>query len=599
MSRSPATTATPRPRSAGAPAATGARALLVGAARASAVRTSAIALCGLAAAGAAVALPAALGRTLDLLLAGAANTGPWLVLCAALLTADVLCEAATALLVGTVTARSAGWIRRRALRHVLAAGPPGAARCTSGDLVTRLTGNVTEAAAAPAAAAAALPSLVLPAGGLVALALIDAWTAAVLVAGAPALLLLLRSFSRDTSTGVARYQRAQGDIAARLVEALGGARTIAAAGTQERERTRILAPMAELDARGRQVWRVYGRAVARSTVLLPLLETAVLAVGGLRLAAGELTVGELLAVLRYAALAGGLGAVVGQLAALLRSRAAARRTAELVSGEAMEYGSRELPPNGPGRLEFRDVTVVHDGRTVLQGIDLVVPGGTTLAVVGRSGAGKTALAAVAGRLADPAAGQVLLDGVPLAQLGRRTLRREVGYAFERPALFGETVSGAIAFGPYEPDAPRLTEAARAAGADAFVRRLPQGYRSALDEAPLSGGEMQRLGLARAFAHAGRLLVLDDATSSLDSATERHVVRALLHDVRSGTRLVVAHRASSAARADLVAWLEGGTVRAVGRHEQLWQLAAYREVFAAESNGGDVREAGDDPRRAVR
>lgn len=592
MSRSPAASVTSRARDAGAPEAAGARVLLAGAARASAARVAAVALCGLASAGAAVALPAALGRTLDLLLAGAANAGPWLALCAALLAADVLCEAASSLLVGTVTARSAGWMRRCALRHVLAAGPHGAARFTPGDLVTRLTGNVTEAAAAPAAAAAAVPALALPAGGLVALALIDVWTAVVFVAGAPGLVLLLRAFTRDTSTGVAHYQRAQGDIATRLVEALGGARTIAAAGTEARERARILAPLPELDARGRQVWRVYGRAVARSTVLLPLLETAVLAVGGLRLAAGELTVGELLAVLRYAALAAGLGAVVGQLAALLRSRAAARRTAAVTAGQVMAYGRRELPQGGPGRLELRDVTVVHDGRAVLQGIDLVVPGGTTLAVVGRSGAGKTALAAVAGRLADPGSGDVLLDGVPLAELGRQALRREVGYAFERPALFGETVAGAMAFGPYEPTAPQLVDAARAAGADPFVRRLPQGYGTALRDAPLSGGEVQRLGLARAFAHAGRLLVLDDATSSLDSVTERQVARALLHDVRCGTRLVIAHRASSAARADLVAWLEDGRVRAVGPHARLWELPEYRAVFAAGTDERDRRGKGD-------
>ncbi|MFE7774036.1 ATP-binding cassette domain-containing protein [Streptomyces sp. NPDC057445] len=558
----------------------GARGLLTGAARASAARIAAVAALGIASAAAAIALPALLGRTLDLVLAGDGNAGAWAAICAALIAADMLCDAASALLTGTVTARSAAWLRRRALRHVLAAGPRGAAGFTSGDLVTRLTGNVNEAAVAPATAAAAVPALVLPAGGLVALALIDVWTAAVFVVGAPVLVLLLRAFTRDTSAGVAHYQRVQGDIAARLVEALGGARTVAAAGTEERERARVLAPLPELAVRGRQVWRVYGRAVARGAVLLPLLETAVLAVGGLRLAAGELTVGELLAVLRYAALAAGLGSVVGQLAALLRGRAAARRTAEVLAAPVMAYGNRELPAHGSGRLEFRGVGVVRDGRPVLRDVDLVVPGGTTLALVGRSGAGKSVLAALAGRLADPDGGTVLLDGVPLPEAEQGVLRREVGYAFERPALFGGTVGEAIAFGPYEPSGDEVVAAARAAGADLFVRRLPGAYSTELADAPLSGGEAQRLGLARAFAHAGRLLVLDDATSSLDSVTERQVVRALMHDVRPGTRLVIAHRASSAARADLVAWLDDGTIRAVGPHAELWALPDYRAVFAA-------------------
>ncbi|WP_338672462.1 ABC transporter ATP-binding protein [Streptomyces sp. SCSIO 30461] len=562
-----------------------ARRLLSGAARASAVRLAAVTTAGVVSAGAAIALPAVLGRTLDLLLDGAANAGPWLALCAALIIADMLSDSASALLTGTVNAHTAAWMRGRALRHLLAAGPRGAARFTPGDLVTRLTGNATEAAVAPATAAAALPALALPIGGLVALLLIDVWTAVAFLAGAPVLVLLLRAFTRDTSDAVSRYQRVQGDIATRLVEALGGARTIAAAGTQEWERARVLTPLPELGLRGRQVWRVYGTAVARAAVLVPLLETAVLAVGGLRLAAGELTVGELLAVFRYAALAAGVGAVVGQLGALVRSRAAARRTAELLTVPAMRYGTRKLPEDGPGRLEFREVTVAREGRPVLRNVNLVVPGGATLAVVGRSGAGKTVLAELAGRLADPDAGVVLLDGIPLAELERQALRRDVGYAFERPALFGATVAEALAFGPYEPDGPTVTAAARAAGADPFVRRLPTGYATPLGDAPLSGGEAQRLGLARAFAHAGRMLVLDDATSSLDSVTERQVVRALLHDVRPGTRVVIAHRASSAARADLVAWLDGGRIRGLGPHSALWALPEYRAVFAAESGEG--------------
>jgi ATP-binding cassette, subfamily B, bacterial len=174
---------------------------------------------------------------------------------------------------------------------------------------------------------------------------------------------------------------------------------------------------------------------------------------------------------------------------------------------------------------------------------------------------------------------VLLDGVPLTETDPSELRREVGYAFERPVLFGETVGAAIGFGPYEPTVCEIGAAAQAAGADTFVRLLPGGYSARLADAPLSGGELQRLGLARAFAHAGRLLILDDATSSLDSVTELHVGRALVHDVRTGTRLLIAHRVSSAARADLVAWVEDGRIRRVGPHERLWEEPDYRAVFA--------------------
>ncbi|NUP01050.1 MAG: ATP-binding cassette domain-containing protein, partial [Nonomuraea sp.] len=208
--------------------------------------------------------------------------------------------------------------------------------------------------------------------------------------------------------------------------------------------------------------------------------------------------------------------------------------------------------------------------------DLTIPGGTITAVVGRSGSGKSLLAVLAGRLADPERGDVLLDGVPLRDLTRDALRSAVGYAFERPVLVGDTIADALT----PPAGAAVGEAAEAARADAFVRRLPAGYDTPLAEAPMSGGERQRLGLARAFAQGERLLVLDDATSSLDTVTEREVGRALTDDPRGRTRLVAAHRVATAARADQVVWLDEGRVRAVGPHHVLWRDPAYRAVFQA-------------------
>ncbi|MCL6675130.1 ATP-binding cassette domain-containing protein, partial [Streptomyces panaciradicis] len=228
-------------------------------------------------------------------------------------------------------------------------------------------------------------------------------------------------------------------------------------------------------------------------------------------------------------------------------------------------------------------------RTVLDGLGLVVPGGTTLAVVGGSGSGKSLLAALAGRLTDPDAGEILLDGVPLRELSHDELRRAVGYAFERPALLGTTIEDAIALGRSSPSPARVREAARTAHADDFVRRLPQGYGTPCTDAPRSGGESQRLGLARAFAHGGRLLVLDDALSSLDTVTEARIAQALSAHDSGGTRLLIAHRAATAARADAVAWLDGGRVRAVGPHAELWREAAYRAVFG-DGSGETADEA---------
>ncbi|MGW0366921.1 ABC transporter ATP-binding protein [Streptomyces sp. NPDC002990] len=562
------------------------------AARHSAGRTAAVWGCSVAAAGAALAEPAVLGHTLDLLLRRDPASALWTVWCAVVIGAEVLLDAATARISGSVGARSTAWLRRLGIARLLRTAPHHAARHSPGDVSARLTAHATEAGTVPVAAATGSAALLLPVGGLVALFLIDVWTALAFLAGLPLLVVMLRAFARDSTASVTRYQQVQLAMAGRLVETLAGARTIAAAGTAEREQARILARLPELDGEGRQMWRVYGTTMARTSALMPLLLYAVLAVGGVRLSAGALGVGELLAAVRYAGLAAGVGAVTGTLAAVVRGRTAARRTAALFGLPELTYGRRALPHGGPGTLELREVRVERGGTAVLRDVSLRVPGGTTTAVVGHSGSGKTVLAAVAGRLTDPDAGRVLLDGVPLDELSAEALRRGVGHAFDRPALFGASVGAAIAFGTAPAPGPEAVRAAaRAAGADAFVRRLPEGYDTPVADAPLSGGELQRLGLARAFCHAERLLVLDDATSSLDTVTARQVERALAHEVRAGTRLVVAHRVSSAAAADRVVWLEAGRVRATGTHAELWRDPEYRAVFAAEETS-----AGREPAR---
>ncbi|SER95070.1 ABC transporter ATP-binding protein [Streptomyces qinglanensis] len=560
-------------------------------------RTLALFATATGAALAALALPAALGRTLDLLLAGAAadgaEAGRWLACCAALTAVSVASDAADTVLTGTLNSRTTAGLRTRLVGHLLAVGPHRSGRFNHGDLVTRCTGNAAHAGTAPGSVASALAALVTPVGALVALAVLDLRLAAVFLAGTPLLVLLLRAFSRTSTDCVTRYQETQAQLAGRLVEALTGARTIAAGGLREREQSRVLEPLARLSAHGHRMWRIQGRATAQAAVLVPLLQVAVVAVGGLLLSRGELSVGGLVAAARYAVLAAGVGTLVGQLNALVRGRTAARRLAEVLEVPAMAAGQRAVPEHsaggGPGRLELRGVRASYAGEPVLHDVDLVVPGGATVAVVGRSGAGKSLLAAVAGRLAEPDAGQVLLDGTDLAELDPAALRQAVGFAFERPVLFGPTVGEALAAGipaGREGREARVRAAARAACADGFVRTLPHGYGTPCAQAPLSGGEIQRLGLARALAQEGRVLVLDDATSSLDTVTEWKVTRALADAGGTGgarTRLVVAHRASTAARADLTAWLDGGRIRALAPHRQLWEQPGYRSLFGGGSD----------------
>lgn len=574
------------------PGAAHTRALTRAATRHSAARATALCTATTAATAAGLLLPATLGRTLDLLLAHA-PAGRWLWLSAALVLLLAALDAAASVLEGTLDARSTAWLRDGVIGHVLALGPTASARFGSGDLVARLVGSAAQAGTAPGALAALLAALAGPIGGVIALGLINPWLAAVLLAGAPLLALLLRALARDTSECVTSYQRVQGRIAAALAEAVGGARTIRAAGTESRESERILRPLPELSRAGHRMWQVQGRAAAQAVAVAPVLQLAVIAVAGVLLTRHRLSVGDVLAASRYAVLATGVGVLVGRLSALARARAAARRLGEVRAVAAPRHGGTPLPP-GPGRLELRGVTARRGERTVLGGIDLVVPGGTTLAVVGRSGTGKSVLAALAGRLADPDAGVVLLDGVPLPDLGHDDLRGAVTYAFERPALLGTTIEDTIAFGVTTPPPGRVQEAARMARADDFVGRLPDGYDTPCDRAPHSGGEAQRLGLARAFAHGGRLLVLDDALSSLDTVTEHQITRALLSGGTHSTRLIVAHRTATAARADTVAWLDAGRVRAVGTHAELWRDAEYRAVFghANTDAGTDAAPSGN-------
>ncbi|MFC4586788.1 ATP-binding cassette domain-containing protein [Sphaerisporangium corydalis] len=531
-------------------------------------------------------LPSALGRAVDVLVSPGAVAGEALLSCVVLVVTVVACDAVAVLAAGAGGAQAARRLRLRVVRHVLAVGPAMSRRLPAGDLVTRLGSNAEEVGAAPEALITAVALLVPAGGSLVALALIDPWLAVAFTAGMALIGVVLRAFLDQTTAVASGYQQAQSDIASRLFDALAGARTIAAAGTEDLETRRVLRPLPRLRACGLALWRVNARAGVRAAIVVPLLECAVIGVGGLRMAAGELSAGELFAAARYAVLGAGIGSALGYLNRLGRARSAARRVQEVLDRPAPGYGGDRLPVGrAGGRLEFRDVTVRVDGTPVLRDIDLVVPGGAAMAVVGRSGSGKSLLAAVAGRLVDPDQGEVLLDGVPLRRLGREELRRAVGYAFERPVLFGGTLAEAITVGR-PPDVART--AARAAAADPFIRRLPRSYGTPVDEAPMSGGERQRVGLARAFAHGGRLLVLDDATSSLDTVTEFQVARALTEELRDRTRVIVAHRAATAARADLVVWLDGGRIRGRGRHDVLWRDPGYRAVFQLDGPPGAER-----------
>jgi len=551
-----------------------------------------------------VLLPDALARAVDAVTAspgqgpgtgaGAASPGSALLafglLLAAYTATDLVSEYAQPYCAVAATAS----LRRRLMDRLLDAGPAATRRFAPGDLVGRLIGATPEAANAPTAIVGAVADLVLSAGGIIALGLIDWRLVLAFAATVPVGVLILRSFVRETGDLAAAYQRAQSDIAARLLDALSGIRTIRASGTRELETARVLAPLPRLGESGYALWRSQRVAGWRSMALFAVTQTAVLAVAGWGVVGGRLAVGQLLAAATYAALGLGFFGSVQAALALSRARGAAMRLAEADTLSTLSYGARSLPP-GKGGLVLTGVTVRggQDG-PALDRLDLTVPGGTELAVVGPAGSGKSTLAALIGRLVDPDEGTVELDGVPLPELSRESLRGAVAYAFERPAPLGGTVRETIGLGA---DAARVEAAAEAAAADAFIRKLPEGYDTPLARAPLSGGETQRLGLARALARGGdglRVLVLDDATAALDTVTEARVSGAVERAASGRTRILIAHRPATAARADLVAWLDGGRLRALAPHRELWSDPEYRALLGGSE--AEFEPAADGDRR---
>jgi len=551
--------------------------LLLQVSRRGGVAVALLAITTLVLAGAELALPLVLGRTLDAVI-GNGSPGNWLLWTGLLVAALVVFDALDDLATGVAIARCTAWLRHTLLGHVLALGAGSAGRSASGELSSRLVANAADAGRVAPDLVRAAFGVVPAVGGTVALALIDPWLCLTFLAGMPIFILLLRAFARDASDRATSYLDTQGTIASRLVDALSGVRTIAAAGTQDREVERILRPLPELHRHGIGMWRAQTRIAAQDAVLVSLLEVAVLAVAGALLAAHRITPGEMLAASQYVLLAATLSSAVGFIDRLVRCRAAAQRINEVLDQPPMRYGQAQLGP-GRGLIEFRGVSARSAGRPVLEGLDLVLPAGCLAAVVGHSGSGKSLFAALAGRLVDPDEGDVLLDGVSLKHLSRSELRHAVGYGFERPVLIGETLGDAIAFGDRTPSPQDIVVAAQAARADDFIRRMPQGYETTLADVPMSGGEIQRIGLARTFAVPCRLVVLDDVAASLDSVTEHHISKALTGELGDRTRIVVAHRASTASRAEIVVWLDRGAIRAAASHAQLWRDSEYRALFA--------------------
>jgi ABC-type multidrug transport system fused ATPase/permease subunit len=276
-----------------------------------------------------------------------------------------------------------------------------------------------------------------------------------------------------------------------------------------------------------------------------------------------------------------LGMWIGQAQ---RATAAGERIFEVID-EPADVANRPAAralPSGDGAIRFEHVSFEYlPGRPVLRDVDLDVAAGSTVALIGHTGSGKTTLTSLVPRFYDVLSGRVTVDGIDVRDVTLASLRREVGVIAQDPFLFSATVRENIAFGRTGLSQSEIEAAARAAQAHEFVERLPKGYDTVIGERgiTLSGGQRQRVAIARALAVDPRILILDDATASVDATTEARIRTGLRAATRDRTTLIIAHRLSTLALADEIVVLDDGRIAARGTHEELVQSSAvYREIY---------------------
>ncbi|MBS1848258.1 MAG: ABC transporter ATP-binding protein, partial [Actinobacteria bacterium] len=415
------------------------------------------------------------------------------------------------------------------------------------------------------------------------------WRLTVLAVGAlPLLNIFAKRFASRLHPAALGVQPESAALAEVVEETVAGIRVVKGFGTEPIQAERLDDAAARLYGQSMETARIRARFMPILDVLPMIGLVLVMFYGGHLVIQGRLSLGDLVAFNAYVVLLiwplRMLGSIVDQAQ---RAAVSAGRVDEVlrVAPEVTDP-ARPIPvPRAGGRIEFRDVRFSYPGTdvVVLDGLDLIVEPGESVALVGMTGSGKSTVAKLIPRFYDVGSGAVMIDGVDVRAARVADVRRCVGIVFEDTFLFSDTIAANIAFA--DPDAPRarIERAARLAGAHEFIGELPDGYDTALGERgfSLSGGQRQRIAIARAILADPPILILDDATSAVDPNKE-HEIRAAMQEVMTArTTIVIAHRPATIAMADRVVLIDRGTVAATGTHQDLLESSErYREILAA-------------------